>query len=83
MKNYYLILSTFIHSTFIACTPQSEEDRFIESLLSRMTIEEKIGQMNQLQRLPSCQILLHSDISTSSPLPHSANATYIQQHLRH
>ena len=48
MKNYYLILSTFILSTFITCTPQSEEDRFIESLLSRMTIEEKIGQMNQL-----------------------------------
>ena len=42
------ILSTFILSTFIACTPQREEDRFIESLLSRMTLEEKIGQMNQL-----------------------------------
>lgn len=31
-----------------SCTPQSEEDRFIDGLLSRMTLEEKIGQMNQL-----------------------------------
>ena len=31
-----------------SCTPQSEEDRFIDDLLARMTLEEKIGQMNQL-----------------------------------
>ena len=31
-----------------ACTHKSEEDRFVEDLLSRMTLEEKIGQMNQL-----------------------------------
>ena len=31
-----------------ACSHKSEEDRFIEDLLSRMTLEEKIGQMNQL-----------------------------------
>lgn len=31
-----------------ACSHKSEEDRFIDDLLSRMTLEEKIGQMNQL-----------------------------------
>ena len=31
-----------------ACSHKSEEDRFIDNLLSRMTLEEKIGQMNQL-----------------------------------
>lgn len=31
-----------------ACSRKSEEDRFIDDLLSRMTMEEKIGQMNQL-----------------------------------
>ena len=31
-----------------ACSRKSEEDRFIDDLLSRMTLEEKIGQMNQL-----------------------------------
>ena len=31
-----------------ACSRKTEEDRFIDSLLSRMTLEEKIGQMNQL-----------------------------------
>jgi beta-glucosidase len=31
-----------------ACTHKSDEDRFIDNLLARMTLEEKIGQMNQL-----------------------------------
>ena len=31
-----------------ACSHKSEEDLFIDELLSRMTLEEKIGQMNQL-----------------------------------
>ena len=31
-----------------SCAPKSEEDRFVDDLLSRMTLEEKIGQMNQL-----------------------------------
>jgi len=31
-----------------ACSRKTEEDRFIDDLLSRMTLEEKIGQMNQL-----------------------------------
>ena len=31
-----------------ACSRKSAEDRFIDDLLSRMTLEEKIGQMNQL-----------------------------------
>ena len=31
-----------------SCAKKSAEDRFIDDLLSRMTLEEKIGQMNQL-----------------------------------
>ncbi len=31
-----------------ACSRKTEEERFIDSLLARMTLEEKIGQMNQL-----------------------------------
>ena len=31
-----------------ACSHKSAEDQFIDDLLSRMTLEEKIGQMNQL-----------------------------------
>ena len=31
-----------------SCNHKSAEDQFIEDLLSRMTLEEKIGQMNQL-----------------------------------
>lgn len=41
------VLSVML-SVLCSCTPQSEEDRFIDGLLSRMTLEEKIGQMNQL-----------------------------------
>ena len=32
----------------VACTPKSDIDKKVDSLLSRMTLEEKIGQMNQL-----------------------------------
>ena len=42
------VLSALAFCVFAGCTPVSEEDRFIEDLLSRMTLEEKIGQMNQL-----------------------------------
>ena len=31
-----------------ACSRPSDEDRFVNALLSRMTMEEKIGQLNQL-----------------------------------
>ncbi len=41
------VLSVML-SVLCSCTPRSEEDRFIDYLLSRMTLEEKIGQMNQL-----------------------------------
>ena len=39
---------TILLMAVCACTHKSEEDRFVEDLLSRMTLEEKIGQMNQL-----------------------------------
>lgn len=32
----------------VACTPKSEEDQRIEQILSQMTLEEKVGQMNQI-----------------------------------
>lgn len=31
-----------------SCSHKTDEDRFIDDLLSRMTLEEKIGQLNQL-----------------------------------
>lgn len=43
-----LILTFLLLSLFTACMHKSEEDRFIDDLLQRMTIEEKIGQLNQL-----------------------------------
>ena len=48
MKIKFLIIILSI-LTFHACTKnQSEEDKKVEQLLSKMTLEEKIGQMNQL-----------------------------------
>lgn len=44
----YIFLSFILSIFFVACTQKSDEDRFIEDLLAHMTIEEKIGQMNQL-----------------------------------
>ena len=46
-KIVYSLLSLFA-LFFCACSHKSAEDRFIDDLLSRMTLEEKIGQMNQL-----------------------------------
>ena len=43
-----LILTFLLLSLFTACMHKSEENRFIDDLLQRMTIEEKIGQLNQL-----------------------------------
>lgn len=43
----YILLSLCV--LFVSsCAKKSAEDRFIDDLLSRMTLEEKIGQMNQL-----------------------------------
>ncbi len=43
----YILLSLCI-LLVSSCAKKSAEDRFIDDLLSRMTLEEKIGQMNQL-----------------------------------
>ena len=51
MKNKSLLCALTVFAVWMLCTsfaPQSAEDQFVEDLLSRMTLEEKIGQMNQL-----------------------------------
>ena len=50
MKHPISILSGLISLVMIApsCAHKSAEDRFVDDLLSRMTLEEKIGQLNQL-----------------------------------
>ena len=45
---YYLSTLTLAVSLLCSCAPKSAEDAFIDDLLSRMTLEEKIGQLNQL-----------------------------------
>ena len=50
MKHCLTILSGLISLVTIvpSCTHKSAEDQFIDDLLARMTLEEKIGQLNQL-----------------------------------
>ena len=45
---YYLSTLTLVGGLLCSCAPKSAEDVFIDDLLSRMTLEEKIGQLNQL-----------------------------------
>mgnify|MGYP001227913715 FL=1 len=40
-----LILGTLL-ATCVACAPKSDMDRYIDGLMSRMTLEQKIGQLN-------------------------------------
>lgn len=42
------LLLLLLIALLCSCTRKTEEERFIDDLLSRMTLEEKIGQMNQL-----------------------------------
>lgn len=46
MKPTYLLLACVV--LLAACTPKDPVEQKIEDLLSQMTLEEKIGQMNQL-----------------------------------
>ena len=50
MKHRLTILSGLASLLMLipSCSHKSAEDRFIDDLLSRMTLEEKIGQLNQL-----------------------------------
>ena len=43
MKLLFVIATVL---TALSCTQRSEEDRFIDELMGRMTLEQKIGQMN-------------------------------------
>lgn len=48
-QSFFLYLSTLgVAILLCACSRKSAEDRFVDDLLARMTLEEKIGQMNQL-----------------------------------
>ncbi|MCU4175191.1 beta-glucosidase BglX [Carboxylicivirga sp. N1Y90] len=48
---YFIVLTVFALVALSGCSSggnqNSEEDRFIEDLLSKMTLDEKIGQLNQ------------------------------------
>ena len=44
MKKVLLLVALL--AACIACTPKSEMDRFIDDLMGRMTLEQKIGQLN-------------------------------------
>ena len=50
MKHCLSIVSGLISLVTLvpSCTHKSAEDRFVDDLLAKMTLEEKIGQMNQL-----------------------------------
>ena len=48
MKNSFWMLTIMVTTLFYACQPQDTIDKQVEQLLSQMTLEEKIGQMNQL-----------------------------------
>ena len=51
MKSIRLFTIVAVFTTLVAgCSPKSEMDRFIDDLMSKMTLEEKLGQMN----LPTC-----------------------------
>lgn len=43
-----IILLGIAFAAVFSCSPESETDRKVDDLLSRMTLREKIGQMNQL-----------------------------------
>lgn len=50
MKTKFLIAVYIACTVFVSCnsSQQTEEEKKIENLLSQMTLEEKLGQMNQL-----------------------------------
>ena len=43
MKRLFTLVPAVI---LVACTPKSDMDRFIDELMGRMTLEQKIGQLN-------------------------------------
>lgn len=44
MRRFFLFLLAGL--LLAACTPKSEMDRYIDDLMSRMTLEQRIGQLN-------------------------------------
>ena len=59
MKIRNVLLAAGSAVCLCACTPESsdrEMDRFIDDLMSRMTLEEKLGQMN-LPAVPRSKVI--------------------------
>ncbi len=44
MKKLFLLLA--VSATVLSCSGKSEMDRFVDNLMSRMSVEQKIGQLN-------------------------------------
>ncbi|MBQ3881703.1 MAG: glycosyl hydrolase, partial [Bacteroidales bacterium] len=47
-KTIDILLSILVGVAVIGCTPKDETEKKIDELLSKMTLHEKVGQMNQL-----------------------------------
>ena len=51
MKKFNVIISlAFLGSLFSGCGASGKKDQFINDLVSKMTLEEKVGQMTQIDK---------------------------------
>ena len=51
MKKFNVVISlTFLSGLFIGCGASVKKDQFISDLVSKMTLEEKVGQMTQIDK---------------------------------
>ena len=51
-----IIILNLLVGLFISCGAQNKKDQFINDLISKMTLEEKVGQMTQIDR--GCLIMM-------------------------
>ena len=45
-----IIILNLLVGLFISCGAQNKKDQFIDDLISKMTLEEKVGQMTQIDK---------------------------------
>tara|TARA_B100001123_G_scaffold83737_1_gene95763 strand:- start:164 stop:574 length:411 start_codon:yes stop_codon:yes gene_type:complete len=51
MKKFNVIISlAFLGGLFLGCGASGKKDQFINDLVSKMTLEEKVGQMTQIDK---------------------------------